>query len=140
MTKLQVLHLEGLQHEATSRGHSIIVDEPKELGGLDQGLSPYELLLAALGACTAMTVRMYARRKKWPLDDVTVELSHDRVHAKDCQECETEEGQLGLIRREVRLVGELSEEQRARLHEIASRCPVHRTLEGPIEILETAAE
>ena len=140
MTTLQVLHLEGLQHEATSRGHAIIVDEPKELGGLDQGLSPYEILLAALGACTAMTVRMYAERKKWPLDDVTVELSHDRVHAKDCQECETEEGQLGLIRRQVRLVGDLSAEQRARLHEIASRCPVHRTLEGPIEILDTPAE
>jgi putative redox protein len=140
VTKLQVLHLEGLQHEATSRGHSIIVDEPKELGGLDEGLSPYELLLAGLGACTAMTVRMYAKRKKWPLEDVTVELSHDRVHARDCQECETEKGQLGLIRREVRLVGDLSDEQRARLHEIASRCPVHRTLEGTIEILDTASE
>jgi putative redox protein len=134
MTTLQVLHLDKLQHEATSRGHSIIVDEPKELGGLDEGLSPYEVLLAALGACTAMTVRLYAQRKGWPLDDVTVNLSHDRVHAKDCQECETTEGKLGLIRRRVEIKGDLSEEQRARLQEIASRCPVHRTLEGPIEI------
>jgi putative redox protein len=134
MTTLQVLHVEKLQHEATSRGHSIIVDEPKELGGLDGGLSPYEVLLAALGACTAMTVRLYAERKGWPLDDVAVDLSHDRVHAEDCAECETGEGSLSLIRRHVRLAGDLTDEQRARLHEIASRCPVHRTLAGPIEI------
>jgi putative redox protein len=136
-TTLTVLHLENYQHEATSREHSIILDEPKEVGGDDRGLSPYEVLLAALGSCTAITLRMYATRKGWPLDDVQVELSHERMHARDCEDCESEEGQLGVVRRQVTLAGDLSEEQRQRLHEIADRCPVHRTLTGTVEILNT---
>ena len=107
-----------------------------ELGGDDAGLSPYEFLLAALGSCTAITLRMYAKRKGWPLDDVQVELSHERMHAKDCQDCTTEDGQLGVIRRKVTLVGDLDAEQTERLHQIADRCPVHRTLTGTVEILE----
>jgi len=137
-TTLTVLHLENYQHEATSRGHSIILDEPKEAGGDDVGLSPYETLLAALGGCTAMTLRMYAKRKGWPLDDVQVELSHERMHARDCEDCESEEGQLGVVRRKVTLSGDLSDEQRQRLHEIADRCPVHRTLTGAVEILNAS--
>lgn len=135
MTKLEVLHLDRYQHEATSRGHSIIIDEPKDAGGDDAGMTPYEALLAALGSCTAMTVRMYAERKGWPLRDVRVKLSHERTHAKDCADCETEDGKLSVIRRHVDIEGDLSDEQVARLHEIADRCPVHKTLTGAIEVL-----
>jgi putative redox protein len=133
---MQILHVEKYQHEATSRGHSVIADEPKDAGGDDQGMTPYELLLAALGTCTAMTLRMYAERKGWDLQDVRVDLEHDRVHADDCEECETGEGKLSRLRRKVEVTGDLDDEQRARLHEIANRCPVHRTLEGPIEIFD----
>lgn len=135
MTKMQILHVDGLQHEATTGDVSIVVDEPRELGGNGQGMNPYELLLAALGGCIAMTLRLYARRKEWPLEDVRVTLSHDKVHAKDCEDCEHEEGMLDVVRRKVELSGDLTAEQTDRLHEIASRCPVHRTLTGQIEIL-----
>ncbi len=135
-THMQILHVEKYQHEATSRGHSVIGDEPKDAGGDDQGMTPYEFLLAALGTCTAMTLRMYAERKGWDLQDVRVDLEHDRVHADDCEECETGEGRLSRIRRKVEVTGDLDDEQRARLQEIANRCPVHRTLEGPIEIFD----
>ena len=134
MTELTVLHIEKYQHEATSRGHSIVVDEPEDVGGDDRGQTPYELLLAALGSCTAITVRMYAARKGWPLDDVRVDLSHERVHAKDCEDCEAEDGQLSVIRRRVTFTGDLDDDQLARLRQIANRCPVHRTLEGTVEI------
>lgn len=136
-TDLTVLHLDGYQHEITSRGHSIVADEPKEVGGDDAGLSPYELLLGALGACTAITLRMYAKRKGWPLEDVKVDLSHERVHAEDCADCESDQGQLSVIRRTVTVQGDLTEEQIHRLHEIASMCPVHRTLTGSLEILDS---
>ncbi len=98
-------------------------------------MNPYELLLASLGGCIAMTLRLYARRKQWPLDDVRVTLTHDKVHAKDCEDCEHEEGMLDVIRRKVELKGDLTHEQTVRLQEIASRCPVHRTLTGSIEVL-----
>jgi putative redox protein len=132
--EVRVLHLERYQHEATSRGHAVILDEPEEVGGDDAGLNPYELLLAALGGCVAITLRMYARRKGWDLQDVEVHLDHDSVHAADCASCETKEGKLSLIRRRLRFTGDLTDEQRARLREIAARCPVHRTLQGPLEI------
>ena len=135
-TRVEVLHLENLQHEATVREHSVVLDEPEKAGGADAGMTPYEMLLAALGGCTAMTLRMYAERKGWNLQDVTVRLEHDRVHADDCQKCETREGKLTRIRRHVEITGDLDDEQRARLHEIAARCPVHRTLEGPVEIFD----
>ena len=134
MSKLTVLHLENYQHEATARGHSVLADEPEKVGGDDRGMTPYELLLAALGSCIAMTLRMYAERKKWPLEDVTVELTHEKSHAKDCERCETSEGKLDVIYRKVAFTGDLDDEQRARLMEIADRCPVHRTLHGPLEI------
>jgi putative redox protein len=136
MSKMQVLHVEKLQHEATSRGHSILADEPEGAGGDDRGMTPYELLLAALGTCTAMTLRLYAERKKWDLQDVSVQLSHTKSHADDCERCETREGKLDVMYRKVEITGDLDDEQRARLMEIADRCPVHRTLEGTIEILE----
>jgi len=136
MTRVEVFHLENLQHEATVGGHSIVLDEPKESGGDSAGMTPYELLLAALGGCIAMTLRIYARHKGWPLDDVRVSLTHDRVHAKDCEDCEHEEGMLDVIRRKVEIKGKLTPEQVARLQEIATRCPVHRTLTGVIEVID----
>lgn len=136
MSRLQILHVEKLQHEATARGHSILADEPEGAGGDDRGMTPYELLLAALGACTAMTLRLYAERKGWDLQDVSVELSHEKSHAKDCERCVTSEGKLDVVYRKVEITGDLDEEQRARLMEIADRCPVHRTLTGTIEILD----
>ena len=137
MTRMEVLHLDNLQHEATVRSHAVILDEPKEVGGDDKGMSPYEALLSALGSCIAMTLRLYARRKKWPLDDVKVTLSHNKVHARDCEDCESDgkAGMLDVIRKNVEITGDLTEEQHARLQEIATRCPVHRTLTGSIEIL-----
>ncbi len=124
----------GFAQEIETGGHRLRADEPVEAGGTDAGPSPYDLLLAALGACTSMTLSMYARRKQWPLEGVTVRLQHMRIHAQDCAECETKEGRLDRIEREISLTGPLSTEQRARLLEIANRCPVHRTLVSEIDI------
>jgi putative redox protein len=110
----------------------MIADEPTNLGGTDAGPTPYDYLLAALGGCTAMTLRMYADRKGWPLESVTVRLSQDRVHATDCEECETEEGRIDRIEREIELEGPLDEKQRRRLLEVADMCPVHRTLKSEV--------
>jgi uncharacterized OsmC-like protein/alpha/beta superfamily hydrolase len=111
--------------------HLFAADEP-EPTGTDSGPSPYDLLLAGLGACTSMTLRMYADRKQWPLENVTVSLRHARVHARDCGDCATKTGHLDRIERTIHLVGDLDAEQRARLGEIADRCPVHRTLHGEV--------
>lgn len=135
MTRVEVLHLDKMQHEATDGEHSIVIDEPRNAGGDDAGMTPYELLLSALGGCIAMTLRLYAGRKEWPLEDVRVVLTHDKMHAKDCRDCEHEDGMLDVIRRRVEIKGDLSPEQHARLQEIATRCPVHRTLTGTIEVL-----
>jgi len=130
----------GWQTPICVGSHAFDADEPRGLGGADTGPTPYELLAAALGACTSMTVRMYARRKGWPLEDIEVRLRHDKVHARDCAECETKEGKVDRIDREIRLVGPLDDEQRRRLLEIADRCPVHRTLTTEVAIRTTPAE
>lgn len=114
--------------------HMLLADEPTTVGGEDAGPDPYELLLASLGACTAMTLRMYARHKQLPLEQVSVQLSHRRVHAEDCEDCEGQPRKLELIERVVRLEGPLDAAQRRRLLEIADRCPVHRTLSGELRI------
>jgi putative redox protein len=114
--------------------HVLRADEPVEAGGNDSGPSPYGYLLAALGTCTAMTVRLYARQKKWPLTDVKVQLTHDRIHATDCAECETKEGRIDRIEKVIELAGPLDDSQRQRLLQIAERCPVHRTLVSEIVI------
>jgi putative redox protein len=117
-----------------SGAHVLAADEPAANGGNDTGLDPYGYLLAALGSCTAMTLRVYARMKKWPLHKVHVHLKHDKIYATDCADCETKEGKVDRIERTIELEGPLDEEQRQRLLEIADRCPVHRTLTSEIKI------
>ena len=108
--------------------HRLVADEPKDIGGDDEGPTPYDLLLAALGSCTSITVTMYARRKSWPLQGVTARLRHSKIHATDCAECETKEGKIDRIELDIEFAGPLSDEQRSKLLEIAEKCPVHRTL------------
>jgi putative redox protein len=112
-----------LQHVVEVRNHRLLVDEPPEVGGEDTGFTPHELLAAALGSCTALTVTLYARRKEWPLSDIDVRVDH-----------ETGKDGVFLLKRHIRYIGELSDEQKTRLTEIANKCPVHRTLSGPIRI------
>lgn len=109
-------------------GHRLVADEPESVGGSGRGPNPYDFLLTALGACVSMTLRMYANRKDWPLEAVEVRLRHQKIHARDCSECENAEGKVDRIDRTIELVGDLDPDQRQRLMEIADRCPVHRTL------------
>ena len=122
------------QQEVRTGRHRFLADEPVDVGGLDSGPGPYDLVLAGLGACTSMTLRLYAERKAVPLDRVTVRLGHSRIHAVDCENCETKEGMIDRIDRVITLAGDLNEEQRKRLIEIADKCPVHRTLTSEIDI------
>jgi len=122
------------QQEIISGRHHLIADEPEDVGGLGSGPGPYDLLLAALGACTSMTLRLYADRKKIPLTRTHVRLRHGKIYAVDCAECETKEGMIDHIERVITLEGDLTAEQRARLMEIADKCPVHRTLTSEINI------
>jgi putative redox protein len=124
----------GFSQEIAVGRHRLFADEPRALGGADTGPSPYDLLASALGACTSMTVSLYARRKKWPLESVTVRLRHSKVHADDCADCATKDRMLDRIEFDVELHGDLSEEQRGRLLEIANKCPVHRTLTTGVDI------
>ena len=128
---------DGFVQEILAGQHRLRSDEPVSVGGTDTGPTPYDLLLAALGSCTSMTVGMYARRKHWPLTGVTVHLSHSRVHARDCVACDTEQAMLTVIDRNVEFDGPLTGEQRERLLAIANRCPVHLTLTSTIEIRTT---
>jgi uncharacterized OsmC-like protein len=125
---------DGFAQEIVVGPHRLAADEPIAAGGSDAGPNPYDLLLASLGSCTSMTVALYARHKQWPLAAVTVRLRHARIHAADCSECETREGMIDRIEVDLELAGSLTEAQRARLLEIAGRCPVHRTLTSEIDI------
>ena len=122
--------------QVSTAGHTLLVDEPVSVGGADTGPNPYELLLASLGSCTAITLRMYADRKGIPLAGATIRLRHDRIHAEDCERCEIEHGMLSRITREIELAGDLDDDQRAKLMLIADKCPVHRTLSSEI-VIET---
>lgn len=124
----------GFVQEATAGNYTFRVDEPLSVGGTATAPDPYDYLLAALGACTSMTIGVYARRQKIPLEDVKVSLRHSRIHAKDCAECETKVGLLDRIDLTVNLSGPITAEQRAKLLEIAAKCPVHRTLKSEIDI------
>jgi putative redox protein len=128
----------NLQNEVRyGENHTLITDEPLEAGGEDAGPDPYTLVLAALGSCISMTTTLYARRKAWPLERVTVRLRQERIHASDCVDCtHTSEGYVHRIQRTVSFDGELTDEQRARLQEIAHKCPVHKTLTSEIVITE----
>jgi putative redox protein len=114
--------------------HVFHTDEPAELGGTDAGPNPYELILAALGSCTAITVHMHAERRKWPLEAVRVRLSHARVHAQDCAQCDVKPATLDRVELEISLRGALTDEQRQRLLDVARHCPVHRTLTAGIRV------
>lgn len=125
----------GYQTEIVANGHSLIADEPIPVGGSDTGPTPYDYLVAALGACTSMTLRMYADRKHWPLDAIVVRLKHQKIHASDCENCETKgDGIMDYVEREIELSGPLDGKQRRRLLEIADRCPVHRTLHSEVAV------
>src|SRR4029077_14471246 len=128
----------GFAQEIEIGPHRLKGDEPAAFGGTDTGPSPYDFLLAALGTCTSMTMSLYARRKGWPLESVTVSLHHSKIHAADCAECETREGKIDRIEREIQLTFALTTEQRAKLMEMANLCPVHRTLTSEINIVTRA--
>jgi putative redox protein len=123
-----------LKQQIRAGAHTLIADEPREAGGSDAGPDPYSFLLAALGACTSMTLQLYAKRKGIPLERVQVSLRNSRIHAKDCETCESKEGKIEEIERYISLTGPLTDEQKQRLLEIARRCPVHKTLTSEIVI------
>ena len=124
----------SFKQEIVAGKHHLLADEPVSADGGDAGPDPYDYLLASLGACTSMTVGLYARRKQFPLENITVSLWHSRIYAKDCEECETKEGMLDRIDLELELTGALTAEQHAKLVEIAGKCPVHKTLTSEINI------
>ncbi len=130
----------GFKTSIQVRGFELLADEPASAGGSESGPTPYDFLAASLGACTSMTLRMYADRKKWPLEGVTTSVSHDRIHAADCEDCESSEGRLDRLSREIVVEGPLDSEQKARLLEIADRCPVHKTLHSEIVVETRLAE
>lgn len=137
MSEVIVTSQSNLQNEVRyGAGHSFTTDEPVAAGGEDAGPDPYTLLLAALGSCISMTLMLYARRKQWPLESVSVRLQQNRIHAKDCKDCQQTEGYIHRIERAVTVTGPLTEEQRARLQEIAHKCPVHKTLTSAIVVTE----
>jgi len=124
----------GFAQEVKVGSHELFADEPVSYGGTDTGPTPYDLLLAALGTCTSMTIGLYARKRQWPLENITVSLRHSKIHAADCDNCETKEGKVDRIERDIHLTGSLTDEQRVKLIEIADKCPVHQTLTSEINI------
>jgi uncharacterized OsmC-like protein len=145
-TDKQTIHVvvrgraKNFQQEVTAGKHNFVADEPESAGGGDAGPDPYDYLLTALGVCTSMTIGFYARRNRMPLENITVSLSHSRIYATDCVECETKEGMLDRIDVEVELTGQLTSEQHAKLLQVAAKCPVHRTLTSEINIRLRSAE
>lgn len=139
--KIVHVHLPKEEHfktTLTAGKHELIADEPESVeGGKDTGPDPYDYLLMALGSCTVMTVKMYARRKEWPLEDIFVELKHNKRHDEDCTNCEDEKSKIDIIEKELVVKGDLSKDQVDRLLEIADKCPVNRTLLGDIKIEST---
>jgi putative redox protein len=127
----------GFRTEVEVGGHRFVVDEPAAVGGSDKGPTPYEMLLAGLGACTAMTLRIYADRKKWPLERARISLRHRKVHAQDCVDCDHKATRMDVVDRVITLDGALTAEQRTKLLEIAERCPVHQTLQSRIQVNTT---
>jgi putative redox protein len=140
MTTVTVRSRHNYQQEIIAADHVLFADEPLDVGGDDTGPNPYELLLGALGACTSITLQMYAKRKRWPLEAVEVELTHRRDHAKDCDECAEQETRLDVVEVKIGLKGDLDAEQRRRLHEIAQRCPVNQTLSRGIRTIHSEME
>lgn len=141
-TTVQVILDEGYKVRARTSSHVLIGDEPLDLGGTDLGPSPYEFLLSGLGACTAITMRMYADRKGIPMETLNVELTHEKIYRKDCEACTDDaepNSKIDRITRLIRMTGPMSEEQKAKMMEIATKCPVHRTLTSPTIIIDTAA-
>ena len=132
--------ISGFRTEVSVNGHRFTIDEPIPVGGTDVGPSPYEMLLAALGSCTAMTLRIYADRKKWPLQRAVVKLRHRKVHAQDCVDCEKKPARIDVIDRELVLEGPLDDVQRGKLLEMAQRCPVHQTLASAIKVNTTLGQ
>lgn len=133
---VRVRSVSGLAQDIRIGRHRLRADEPIAVGGSGSGPTPYQLLLAGLGACISMTLELYAKRKEWPLEGVEVRLRHSKIHAEDCRDCETKEGKIDRIEKELRMAGPLDDEQRERLHEISRRCPVHRTLDSEVSIVE----
>lgn len=141
MSEVVVTSRTNLQNEVRyGEGHTFTTDEPVEAGGEDAGPDPYTLVLGALGSCISMTVTLYARRKQWPVETVTVRLRQNRMHAKDCDVCDDTEGFIHRIERSVTITGNLTEEQRTRLQEIAHKCPIHKTLSSKIVITDLKDE
>ena len=145
-TEKQAVHVvvrsgaKDFQQEVIAGKHHLVADEPISAGGGDSGPDPYDYLLTSLGVCTSMTIGFYARRNRLPLENITVSLSHSRIYATDCEECETKQGMLDRIDVEVELTGTLTPEQHAKLMEVAAKCPVHRTLTSEVNIRLRAAE
>ncbi len=138
LQKIVHVHLpkdEAFKTTLTAGNHEIIADEPGNVeGGTDQGPDPYDLLLMSLGSCTVMTVKMYARRKDWAVEDIYLELRHNKDHAKDCADCDEPDSKIDRIEKELIIKGDLSQEQRDKLLDISKKCPVHRTLLEDMEI------
>ena len=126
--------IDSFRTEIAAAGHALIADEPAGVGGSDEGPSPYDLLSAALASCTTMTLKMYASRKDWPVRSITADVSHGRIHAKDCEDCSTTEGRIDVFHRRISIDGDIDDDQRQRMLEIADKCPVHRTLHNEIKV------